>query len=67
MTTMPRETAEAIHACRSLSPEDCANSARERFDLRKTIAKYFELYENLIDSSPTHGDPKGAEWAPCPN
>jgi glycosyltransferase involved in cell wall biosynthesis len=39
------EMAAAIHECGHLSPDDCRNSARQRFDSRLTIEKYLNAYE----------------------
>ena len=39
--------AEAIPRCAALDPEACRQTARERFSLPRTIARYFDLYARL--------------------
>jgi glycosyltransferase involved in cell wall biosynthesis len=46
------EMAEAIQACRSLDPETCRAVARERFDSRRMIAAYLDLYHRLAAPQP---------------
>jgi glycosyltransferase involved in cell wall biosynthesis len=44
------EMSEAIRAVHLLNPNDCRESARARFDLRNTVARYFNYYFNLTGS-----------------
>jgi glycosyltransferase involved in cell wall biosynthesis len=41
------EMADAIHACRDIDPEECRESARRRFDFRRTVSQYLQLYRKL--------------------
>lgn len=43
-----RELASAIGAASGLLPEDCRAAARERFDLRGMVTRYFGLYRQMV-------------------
>ncbi|HEY8564636.1 MAG TPA: glycosyltransferase [Beijerinckiaceae bacterium] len=44
--------AEAIGAARRLDPAECRRVARERFDQRRTISRYLDLYADLARRVP---------------
>jgi glycosyltransferase involved in cell wall biosynthesis len=50
------EMAEAIHACDSLSPEVCRETASRRFDIQKMAAGYFALYERILNERDGQAD-----------
>jgi glycosyltransferase involved in cell wall biosynthesis len=41
------EMADAIAACDSIDRERCRATARERFSLQRSIARYFDVYQHL--------------------
>jgi CelD/BcsL family acetyltransferase involved in cellulose biosynthesis/glycosyltransferase involved in cell wall biosynthesis len=43
-----KQMAEAIHAVRDLSPEECRRVARERFSADRMVNHYMEAYERLM-------------------
>jgi glycosyltransferase involved in cell wall biosynthesis len=56
------EMAEAITACAAIDRESCRQTARRRFSLDATIARYFAVYERLaLDRSRHSGAGSGSE------
>lgn len=43
----PQAMAEAIEACSAIDPAVCQDVARRRFPLKRMIAQYFRLYEEI--------------------
>lgn len=48
LVNSPEEMAEALRDAGQISSEDCRRSARRRFDCRRMVAQYFEMYDSLL-------------------